>query len=1189
MKKSIDNLIKSIFGSRSMDNRQSTDIRGDGNTVNQTIIIQSESPLEKKDLLTGRQPSLDGIESTQLLAEDAGSDETDEIRKILEYRKIADSGQAGTALKLLEGLEAEPAYSSGYFAFRLYFNIGIILQNIGEPKRASKALRTAFNHYPNGDRANTAKAFAELLDGQNEIAYSEALELSKAEGKHAALATSILFQAAKRLDKKIEDYEISSELENNVSVVAARLDYLRVVLPQEYQDALNQAREIFPEEDAIAIMWALDELNDMKRNLAFLLGAKMPKEFEQRVSECAEIFHTDVKAALNQQPPNLQSLPSQANNAAVALRLSGDVVTASGLIESVIETFPQFEGDLIQIRASLLLQQDKDDEALTLIESSKQYPELQIMASELESIRGRKASALGRINTLLDATSEQELRNKALLSKAQIGIKLLDRAAADEAFEDLEAYSVDAPELIHLKSAYDRAFNIETDGGKVEQISDEEDNHDSKPDKELLASLKDSEEWEFVNLLQVADELFARDYYRECATLLFDKVSFSKESPALSRLCDACVFGSLGTMSKDISEQLSPEVKESVFGMKFDVNVAYLSGEVAKSIPLTRKLFEQNPHSIRALECYVQSLLRTSDLNRLKRVVKNLSDNDMQGSIDEQRSYVNLLVHCGEIERARIFAYKLYCNNQNDHRAWLALSSGVLAFGHIKGSSDSLSQILSVQPDSTMQIQKPDGVTQIYTIENDEGLFPLRSSNISPDHPIAQAANGKSQGDKFAWPIDKVSGEATILWVKHKALAAFHMFLERFEEQFPNVSGFKSISINFEGEEGLNEMKAVMRQQANYSQEKAQQYHEGRFPISILAHHLGIDPIDAFLGLKNDCGFPVKVTPCTIEDQEKAGKTLKEAKSRGIVCDATACYLIRRLQIEDHVKEEFGIIGVTQATLDIFSSRLNKFENSIFYDSETGEKKTGRIFMRDEKMNMSEQSEEEIECKLNLFRSDLDWLNSECKLVPAVAKIDPPNEIIQFRQNEGGKFFDDLFAANGSDRLLISDDFHLRQWAEGLFSVQGVWLQALLHHLEVEEKISPEKVVSSTLELIWIGEHALTTNSGRILHAAKMWVSGELTEQEFEKYCSILGQEGGNLMTHWDVGLTAIRGFWRFEELYPVKAKATGILLRNLTRLHPERIREILNTLEAHIGDAGLREYIRNWRIGHFLTGINPK
>ena len=60
------------------------------------------------------------------------------------------------------------------------------------------------------------------------------------------------------------------------------------------------------------------------------------------------------------------------------------------------------------------------------------------------------------------------------------------------------------------------------------------------------------------------------------------------------------------------------------------------------------------------------------------------------------------------------------------------------------------------------------------------------------DHPVAQAALGKKQGDEFPWPF-KMAGQAKIVSVKHKALAAFHLVLARFEERFPEASGFNRV------------------------------------------------------------------------------------------------------------------------------------------------------------------------------------------------------------------------------------------------------------------------------------------------------------------------------------------------------------------------------------------------------------
>ena len=223
---------------------------------------------------------------------------------------------------------------------------------------------------------------------------------------------------------------------------------------------------------------------------------------------------------------------------------------------------------------------------------------------------------------------------------------------------------------------------------------------------------------------------------------------------------------------------------------------------------------------------------------------------------------------------------------------------------------------------------------------------------------------------------------------------------------------------------------------------------------------------------------------------------------------------MRRLDVSAAVEQEFGAIGVTQETIDIFARRLQEAENSSFFDFDTGTRKAGSIAVRDGHLILSELTEDEINKKIDLMRGDLEWLKSECELVPAVARVDPDDAIIRFRREEGGGFFDDIFASDGSGRIRISDDFQLRQWAEGLFKNKDP-IQALLFHLEEVNKLPIQVVVKSTVHLCELGEEALSTNTERVLAAAEMLASGELSDGEFALFCSLLGAVGcGHAIPH---------------------------------------------------------------------------
>ncbi len=222
-------------------------------------------------------------------------------------------------------------------------------------------------------------AFAELLDGEDRSALERATELLAIDGDHRTLAACILCHAARNLNEEVQPEDIIAEEMASEDVKAAFLEYCRGVRPESYKAELDSAFAVAPENDTIGTMWALSVLDNVKQNQAFLLGAKMPEGFEDEVERCAEILRRDLENSLEKRPPNKLLLPSQANNAAVSLRLVGKTADAARLLDRALETFPSLSSDVAQVRAVLFLQEDKDHDALELIRPHADAFDLQIM------------------------------------------------------------------------------------------------------------------------------------------------------------------------------------------------------------------------------------------------------------------------------------------------------------------------------------------------------------------------------------------------------------------------------------------------------------------------------------------------------------------------------------------------------------------------------------------------------------------------------------------------------------------------------------------------------------------------------------------------------------------------------------------------------------------------------------------
>jgi hypothetical protein len=130
--------IKSWLASRKQQNTQSSNVVGDNNSVEQNINIYVAIGEDLQKSLNSDAALLEGSDwQMAIKADTIAGDDSEEFKLISKFREVANGGDSTTALKLLEGLKAEKRFSDGFAAFRLSFNIGIILQNIGEYEKAS--------------------------------------------------------------------------------------------------------------------------------------------------------------------------------------------------------------------------------------------------------------------------------------------------------------------------------------------------------------------------------------------------------------------------------------------------------------------------------------------------------------------------------------------------------------------------------------------------------------------------------------------------------------------------------------------------------------------------------------------------------------------------------------------------------------------------------------------------------------------------------------------------------------------------------------------------------------------------------------------------------------------------------------------------------------------------------------------
>lgn len=480
-----------------------------------------------------------------------------------------------------------------------------------------------------------------------------------------------------------------------------------------------------------------------------------------------------------------------------------------------------------------------------------------------------------------------------------------------------------------------------------------------------------------------------------------------------------------------------------------------------------------------------------------------------------------------------------------------------------------------IGPDHSFAIRLETGEERRYVIESDAEVMRVNPNAISRDHDIARLVQGLKPVDTFLWPAD--GSEATITDAKHKLLDAFHTAIGRFNDRFPEAKGFKQVKVGTPEKFDISEIESMLRERSTFIDEQMRKYEQGSISMSMLAHLCGLDPVDAVIGLAEH-GKAQRVAINTREERDSTVRAIRDHKAAGCIVDAATYHCIRRLGIWDAVSAVCGPIGITQATVDIYHARAQSL------DEFRGEPK-GSMALRNSQIQMIEYSPEYLANTRRVVQEDKDWLVANAEVFPANPKEDPPSAMRRMAAVPGARFFDDLFAASGSSRLLVSDDLLTRQ-AGNIISVQSSSLQPILMIAREREIISQKDYARAITELIDIGQQSIGIDAAALLAARELDIEeGEpRVGRRLTKAAKALGGPACNPESHCSVVAEFINGLWEKGRVGIDDYAAVSHVFSAVLRGRTSDYREMLATIDEMLGrNAAARQYLRDWARGHFL------
>lgn len=1138
--------------------KQNANVRGDNNEVIQNI---DNRTYQNTNLVISRS------QVREFLDEFEGQLDADGSRVVKRIESIRDIGRKGNnelASKMLSELLIEYDGSDADVA-RIFFNIGIVYHASGEWDKAVESLNKSYDMFPDNQKYISGKAFSALISND----FEQAKNLSRSVLGHddpSTFSAVTYITSCSRLGCNVDFSLFSPSLEEDSSFVLAKVDYLREVQDDGYLTYLDVALEKFPKDPNIVAAKAFATLQDGRRNERFLLGEDLGPEFEENLVSCASILAEDARKRIKETPINLMIYSSSVYNAAVLLRLVGKTEDAAKLIDALPRELIFRSEELVEIRTACDLEMQKPDLALERLEAAERSEKLLLLKAQVHAVKFQYENACKTLETINIHYEDLPKAFFILTLKAQIYLNAGKQDLFESVLDELKASWPDSGEVKALVASGDRRFDY----------PNTDDTNGSSASAELDDLYKIKEDLDFEVCFRLAEEFFGRREYRRASDVLHNRVNFRRDSSALKLYVDSTLFANLISRGNEILERLPEDIKDTYFGWKLAAQVYSNSGNLIKSIPFLAKLHRHNTKSLQVLNWYTNALLRTGKKKRVLRLLKSLSLFDMQGTVSERANLANLLVYLGEVSEARKLAYQLYCENRSDISAWASVTATVLAFQSPAGVEDNLSAMKAVGLNSAFVVRKPNGSEEKYIVEVEGKLVQMRDENIPPDHPIYLAAQGKEKGSIFEWPIN--GGQAEIVSVKHKHLDLFHTVSGKFSERFPSNQVFNAIEFDPESSDPIAPIREKLNERATYSKGLVEEYLKKPIVLDCIGSLLGLDPIDTFCGLNSQMNTKPIVTLGDRPSLQEGERSVSVALEHGCLCDPVAMFLLMRLGVVGELTQLFGQLAVTQHTIDVFAARHMHVEQEC--REENGSK---YLSYENGKVVVTERSNQQSLATKEITQSDLNWLANNALIVPAMPNEDPPDELMMWKSSGHGAFLDDLYAADRSKRLLLSEDLIKRMLHRELFGGEASWLQPLIHYCLEANVMSAEKYVRSVIALLKFGEDKLTIDTSSLILACELFIADEMQKEDLNLLFSILGGADADINNHCGIVAGVVDTVWSNGPYSFKKKTVTSLLFSNLFSGHGSDQSTWIVALVRSLETPEARICLTEWCRGHFL------
>ncbi|USI73921.1 tetratricopeptide repeat protein [Sphingomonas morindae] len=1072
-------------------------------------------------------------------------------------RDLVREGQGAVAERRLLALRDGPEAADAPWArYRIETNIAAALMDRGRQAEAAEAYERAHLLRPDDPDALANLSIARTIQGRPDEGMKIALAVL-ARPYRTEFAVSALLQAASRSEWQGDpETLVPEDMRGTRSAELAVADFLRKRWLPGWEKRVLALEDGDSEFDDLARLKALAVLSIAVDSRVHVVGGG-DAVTDLQIDEAATHMLAYAKHCLDVAYADPHDLMAHVSNAALLLRIANRRDEAEALLRDGLRAMPG-EDQLMRLLAMTLIDRGRRDEAVEVLEPSSE-PETVLMKVQF-SRTGTPADRLAALQAMEDQGNERVSGMRRRLV-AEMAIAAKDDAALRSVLDDMLARPEDvvAARLLELQASIRSGAAEEETRDRLIGIADDL-GDDPEPIERML----------------VAEAMLENGLEARAADLIERLADLDSPRPVTFMYLTALAEARRDGAFRAALARAAATVREHPDMLWLDARHSWNVGDLDRCLADLDRMLEIRPGLPKAILMRIETLLR---LGRSKAVLETLEtpieDLPWSGGSDPYR-VARLLHHFGHHDRAARFAYRLFLQQRDRPRAWMTLTSMTIRKGPQDAGRPDNWFPDAVGTDVAIDIEYANGSTAFLVVEPDKELRALDPQSWEPEHPLVKAAWGLRVDDEFTAPDGR---SARITKLRHKIVARFHYVLANYEERFPDVFGLRSMTVDPESPNGLDEVIAELKERRDWVLAEQERHLASGMPIDLLAARLHMDTIDVAAGLAEQ-GVPLKVAAGTEPEREAAQAAILANGRRGCVLDLLSFWTAWRLGVLNVVAEICGPIAVPRSVVDRLDARLDA--QSLMADgshSSLSYLEGGRI------LHTETPAERMKELRDDLFAA-LAWIGDNDASRPLVMGDDLPAAFRDLIQSGRTDMLDAVALALTSGTLLVCDDLALRGMHAAGGGKLSAWLHAVLSEASARGRIGSTDFTQHTVDMIRAGHTHLGISGGMIALGIEQdcLQSGRLGDRA-RALAGRLGGKEAEPLSHLQAACEAIGQLWSTGSVRTVREPATGLILERLIR-EREDWRRLIGVVEGFASNIpGLQEYIRGWSRGHFLPG----